>query len=238
MTDTKSNEEAPPLAISEDAIEEVISAYSARKLELQIFVDSVVAFLTSHPDLSLNGSSVVHSAKSRLKDESHLREKILRKAKDGKEINKNNIFESVTDLGGVRILHLFQEDFRHIDALIRKKVEEGDWIFNEKPVANTWDPETINFFNNFDLEVRQRPTFYTSVHYLVKPRADSPLCCEIQVRTLFEEIWGEVDHQINYPHATENIALREQLLVLSKISGAGSRLLDSIRRVRDAEQES
>ncbi|WP_315782452.1 hypothetical protein [Bradyrhizobium sp. SZCCHNPS1003] len=30
-------------------------------------------------------------------------------------------------------------------------------------------------------------------------RPDSPLSCEIQVRTLFEEIWGEIDHQLNYP---------------------------------------
>lgn len=80
------------------------------------------------------------------------------------------------------------------------------------------------------LEVHVKDSFYTSVHYLVRPRPDSPHCCEIQVRTLFEEIWGEVDHTLNYPTPTDNIACREQLRVLTKVVGAGSRLVDSIFR--------
>ncbi|MFJ1306871.1 hypothetical protein [Agrobacterium sp. P15N1-A] len=132
------------------------------------------------------------------------------------------------------MLHLFQEDFTAIDALIRRKVDEdGDWVFGERPKAYTWDPEAATFFRTFDLEVAEKSTSYTSVHYLVRPRADSPLCCEIQVRTLFEEIWGEVDHQINYPIPTESVSLREQIKVLSKIVGAGSRLLDALKRVQN-----
>jgi len=50
----------------------------------------------------------------------------------------------------------------------------------------------------------------------------------VQVRTLFEEIWGEVDHALNYPTPTETISCREQLKVLAKLVGAGSRLVDSI----------
>jgi putative GTP pyrophosphokinase len=63
-----------------------------------------------------------------------------------------------------------------------------------------------------------------------RPRVDSPICCEIQVRTLFEEIWGEVDHALNYPNVSDNLACREQLRVLAKLVGAGSRLVDSIFR--------
>ncbi|WP_408735753.1 hypothetical protein [Acetobacter malorum] len=96
--------------------------------------------------------------------------------------------------------------------------------------AFTWDPEAKQFFEHFELDIVFRDTYYTSVHYLIKPRADSPICCELQVRTLFEEIWGEVDHRINYPKKTEDISCREQLMVLSKIVGAGSRLVDSIQR--------
>ena len=56
------------------------------------------------------------------------------------------------------------------------------------------------------------------------------MCCEIQVRTLFEEIWGEIDHAINYPVATESVACKEQLRVLAKLASTGSRLADSIFR--------
>jgi hypothetical protein len=40
---------------------------------------------------------------------------------------------------------------------------------------------------------------YTSVHYIIGSGSQTPLTCEIQVRTLMEEVWGEVDHKINYP---------------------------------------
>ena len=66
----------------------------------------------------------------------------------------------------------------------------------------------------------------------IKPNNNNPnpICCEIQVRTLFEEIWGEIDHSINYPHPTDSVACKEQLRVLSKLVGTGTRLADSIFR--------
>ncbi len=97
-------------------------------------------------------------------------------------------------------------------------------------MAYTWDPESKQYFEGLGINVQVKESFYTSVHYLVRPRPDSDLCCEIQVRTLFEEIWGEVDHAINYPDPSSNLSCREQLRVLAKLVGAGSRLVDSIFR--------
>lgn len=212
-------------------LETILEAYDNHQHSLNIFMKGVVETIGEHPNLTGGETRIVHSYKSRLKDRDHLRAKIERKNSGGRGITAANLFEEVTDLAGVRILHLFQGDFRQIDEVIREKVEEGDWFFAETPKAYTWDPEAAAFFREFDLDVTEKASSYTSVHYLVRPRHDSPLCCEIQVRTLFEEIWGEVDHQINYPLATENLACKEQLMVLSKIVGAGSRLLDSLQRV-------
>ncbi|MET4802966.1 RelA/SpoT domain-containing protein [Bradyrhizobium sp. LB11.1] len=214
-----------------DAIE---AAYKAMTHDLGIFMSGVERYIGENPSLVVDGHRLVHSSKSRLKDPGHLRAKVVRKAAEGKSITLNDFYAKVTDLAGVRILHLFQEHFSEIDAVIRKKVAEGDWFLAERPKAYTWDPEAAAYFNLFDVEVSEKSTSYTSIHYLVKPRADSRLCCEVQVRTLFEEIWGEVDHQINYPIPTENVSLREQIKVLSKIVGAGSRLLDSLKRVQQA----
>ena len=75
-----------------------------------------------------------------------------------------------------------------------------------------------------------KESFYTSIHYVVRPRPDSEVRCEIQVRTLFEEIWAEIDHQLNYPAQTTSLACLEQLRVLARLVGAGSRLADAIYR--------
>jgi putative GTP pyrophosphokinase len=217
--------------MDEELIARLLEVYKSRRHDLGVFMRSVADTVGHHPDLNKPGAEAVHSFKVRLKDPDHLAEKLKRKAASGIEITEENFSERITDLAGVRVLHLFQDAFGEIDAVIRRRVADGDWVLGEKPKAYTWDPDNVAYFEQFDLEVAQKPTAYTSVHYLIRPRADSPLCCELQVRTLFEEIWGEVDHRINYPSPTQSLACKEQILVLSKVVGAGSRLLDSVSRV-------
>lgn len=208
-----------------------LAAFEERRHELSIFMKGVESWFASHPKLTGGSAPTVHSVKSRLKDLDHLKDKIVRKQTGADPITAENLFTRVTDLAGVRVLHLYQEQSRAIHAAIIDKVaNQRDWVFNEPPKAYTWDPEAQGFFANMGLEVEVKDSFYTSVHYLVRPRADSPHCCEIQVRTLFEEIWGEVDHTLNYPNPANNVACREQLRVLTKVVGAGSRLVDAIFR--------
>jgi len=71
---------------------------------------------------------------------------------------------------------------------------------------------------------------YTSVHYVVEANTKTRYTCEIQVRTLMEELWGEVDHTINYPHKTPSIACSEQIRALARLTSGCSRLVDSIFR--------
>jgi len=102
------------------------------------------------------GHEIVHSHKRRLKDKEHLAEKIRRKAKKGIQVDSNNFFDEITDLSGVRILHLFQEEFADIHRVILKRLNDGDWVLGETPRAYTWDPESIDFFKSFNLEVIEK----------------------------------------------------------------------------------
>lgn len=214
-----------------EQIELALKAYDEKNHDLTIFLDGIQKWFASHPILSQPGFPVVHSVKARMKDREHLRGKLERKWNEASPISNENIFNRITDLAGVRVLHLYQDQFPKIHTEILKKVEVlKDWYLPEEPKAYTWDPESKQFFENLGVNVDIKESFYTSVHYLIKPRADSPICCEIQVRTLFEEIWGEVDHALNYPTKSENLSCREQLRVLAKMVGAGSRLVDSIFR--------
>lgn len=203
--------------------------------ELKLFMGTVHDFFSRHPVLSAEGNSLIHSVKARIKDQEHLSEKITRKISQGKKITTDNLFKVITDLSGVRILHLYLEQFPAIHKVILDKCECGDWFLNEEPKAYTWDPETETYFKSLSLKVERRDTYYTSIHYVIRPKRKSHLVCEVQVRTLFEEIWGEVDHSINYPNPTGSLPCREQLRVLAKLVGAGSRLVDSIYRSIKAE---
>lgn len=194
------------------------------------FTNIVADYFRLEPPFDDPNTTVIHSIKWRLKDPDHLREKLGRKWNEDNPMTSENLFSRITDLAGVRILHLYQDQFPVIHKKIKEKVDCSDWVFAEEPKAYTWDPETVKFYNDLGLRCYQKDSFYTSIHYLVKPRMESFLTCEIQVRTLFEEIWGEVDHTINYPNPIESIACKEQLRVLSKLVSTGTRLTDSIFR--------
>lgn len=216
--------------IQEDKIDEMLKIFEQHRWEYETHMKGILNLLDVHPTLNASGKSVIHSVKCRVKTNDSLRHKIERKAERFDGDLKKFILHGFTDLCGIRALLLYSEDFKFIDAVVREKVGKGDWYLQEKPKAYTWDPEARSFFSQFDLNIEEKPSFYTSVHYLIKPKEDTFLCCELQVRTLFEEIWGEVDHQFNYPDQNVSVACMEQIKVLAKIVGAGGRLLDALRR--------
>lgn len=210
-------------------IDKLVQLYLDNRHEYERFLDGVRSYFLHDPELNKSPFPIVHSLKYRLKDPEHLKDKLQRKLENGEDINENNLFQKITDFAGIRVLHLYQGQFLKIHEAIMAIVDAHEWKFVEPPVANTWDPESEAYFKSLGLRCNRRDTYYTSIHYLVKPCNDrSFVCCEIQVRTLFEEIWGEIDHSINYPHPTQSVACKEQLRVLAKFISTGTRLADSI----------
>lgn len=219
--------------MSMEDVNKIIEAYENEKHYFERFMNGVVDTFKLEPKLNEYGNPIIYTIKSRLKDPDHLRDKVSRKWDDQNPLTSDNFFEKITDLAGVRVLHLYQDQFKILHEHIQKQVDNGDWFLKENPVAYSWDPESTSYFQELGLDPKIKDSYYTSIHYVIMPKADSNICCEIQVRTLFEEIWGEIDHTINYPHPTESIACKEQLRVLSKLVSTGTRLADSIFRTHN-----
>jgi len=215
-------------------VERLIALYAKRMDEFSLFSQQVAEFFRGSRRFREGPLPLVHSVKSRVKDPAHLAEKIKRKWTDS-PISTDNFFEKITDFAGVRVLHLHTQQFALIHQAIQEHVDKGFWHLHEPPVAYSWDPEATRFFKELGLEAVTRESYYTSIHYVVKPHANTDLTCEIQIRTLFEEIWGEIDHALNYPSPSQSIACKEQLRVLAKLSSTGTRLADSIFKIAALE---
>jgi GTP pyrophosphokinase len=176
----------------------------------------------------------VHSMKWRTKDPDHLRDKLVRKWREAIErgkpfpINKNNLFVKINDLAGFRILHLYTRQFQRIDECLQRIFTEQLYRVIEGPSARTWDDESREYFRSIDTRFVKSSTLYTSVHYVIAPNHRTKYTCEIQVRTLAEELWGEVDHTLNYPHPSTSLSCREQIKVLARVTSSCTRLVDSI----------
>ncbi|MGQ0641674.1 MAG: RelA/SpoT domain-containing protein [Gemmatimonadaceae bacterium] len=169
-----------------------------------------------------------------MKDPDHLRAKLFRKIAEHRadatqfDITRQTLLTRITDLAGIRILHLYTRQIRDIDAAIRGILEEQQYALREGPFARTWDDESRAFFQQCGIETQSSPSLYTSVHYVVGSASRTVVTCEIQVRTLMEEVWGEVNHAINYPNPTELLSCREQIAVLARVTSSATRLVDSI----------
>jgi putative GTP pyrophosphokinase len=212
-----------------------LEAYDEHLPMIKTHMANVVTFLQEAASLNTGHLPTIYAIKSRIKNRGHLAQKIERKKGEKMvNINAENLLEQVTDLAGVRILHMYQNQFGDIHKFIMSLVEKGELRLKEKPIAYTWDPESKEYFESFGFEPNIKPSYYTSIHYLLQPaNRNNNVCCEVQVRTLFEEIWGEIDHSLNYPNPTENLACKEQLRVLAKLVSTGSRLADSIFKLQN-----
>jgi putative GTP pyrophosphokinase len=195
---------------------------------------TIISQLNGHVSASKALAGIVHSTKSRTKDPEHLRGKLVRKliaAKESKEaycINRDNLFKKINDLAGFRIIHLHTRQVKDIHDELVAIFEEQRWILVEGPVAKTWDDESRAYFGALGWQTEKSESMYTSVHYVVQPNSRTEVTCEIQVRTLMEEVWGEVDHAINYPVKSVSQSCREQIKVLARLTSSCSRLVDSI----------
>jgi len=169
----------------------------------------------------------VHSVRWRIKDTHHLIEKIIRKCSENKEkykdINSDNYFEVVTDLVGLRALHLFKDDCFEIDKTLR-----ATWTNTEPPIAYVRQGDPIDLTNRFDergFKVEPHPAGYRSIHYIFSTQpAKRKVLAEVQVRTIFEEGWSEIDHRVRYPNFSNDKQVSYFLTIFNRLAGSADEM--------------
>ena len=187
----------------------------------------------------LRGQPKVHSVKTRIKDMRHLMEKLIRKTPNRREkygedfkFTVDNYKDEITDLLGIRVIHIFKEDWEEIHNFITSM-----WNVREI-VANVIEGDTTKKFDEQGIAVRSRPSGYRSVHYLIESYpTNKKLITEVQVRTIFEEGYGEIDHQLRYSHEDIPELLGQNLMLLNRIAGSSDEMASLINMLSQSIQE-
>jgi ppGpp synthetase/RelA/SpoT-type nucleotidyltranferase len=219
---------------------------------------------------ALRGVGIIDEAyaiKARVKTEQKLVEKLQRKQK----VKSGYTLADITDVIGVRIVSLFRED---MIELFRKLVELIDHSHKINPnpfLKNAFDEVIIYSQSQHDpltanikllshsllhgMEVQHAISLegYSSIHLVC--RVDQTVALdngpvnipvEFQIRTVFEDAWGEIDHKFRYSsvEGKQSIeiknpsAVSENLKILKKFSDACSLYADEIRNYAiDDEQQ-
>ncbi|MCR1951621.1 RelA/SpoT domain-containing protein [Clostridium sp. DSM 100503] len=196
------------------------------------FVDYEVSYENQADFISniLRSQPMIHSVKSRIKDPDRLIEKIIRKTEDRKlkygedfQFTLDNYKNEINDLIGIRVIHIFKDQWQDIHEFITKT-----WKVIEV-TANVREGDNTKKFEELDIEVRSRISGYRSVHYLVEfYPTNEKVIAEIQVRTIFEEGYGEIDHRLRYSHVEIPEILKSNLLLFNRIAGSADEMASLI----------
>lgn len=177
------------------------------------------------------GAHIVHF---RTKNPIHLLDKVVRK-KDEKDkvITKDNYLNEITDLIGIRILHLYKEDWLQINDYILNQ-----WNPDEPPTANIREGDIRDIYEENDCEIKVHEAGYRSVHYhLVTKPFNEEYVAEVQVRTIFEEAWSEIDHDIRYPVHVDNPLINAFLMNFNRLAGSADEMSTYLKTLKSHIEE-
>jgi len=162
----------------------------------------------------------VHTVRYRIKDPEHLIAKIIRKtaANPDNPITLDNYQTRISDLVGTRAIHLFKDDWQPIHDFILES-----WSTARPPELKIRAGDAgkhIEHFENKKFPIEVHSQGYRSIHYIILTRPlKEETRVEIQMRTIFEEGWSEIDHLVRYPYNMDNPLLGEFLSVFNKMAG-------------------
>ena len=194
----------------------------------------------------------IHSYRYRTKDIWHLLEKVVRKKKENPEkfgqLDHTNYYKFVTDLIGIRVFFLYREDWIHFHHYITSRFENdptqyidnrladfnedpNHYYIAERPKAYKRTGDT-KIYNSSELDIITTG-IYRSLHYTIKYKG---YYVEIQGRTLFEEGWSEVDHDIVYKESDDEM-LADYSKLLNRLSGLADEMSSYFRRLKHEREE-
>jgi putative GTP pyrophosphokinase len=189
-------------------------------------LDELKQMASLHAGL-LQSCPAVHSVRWRIKDVQHVLEKIVRKRAKSEEkyadINTSNYTNKISDLIGLRALHLFKFEWKEIHDYLSNG---WDKIETPKAFIRIGDPEDITaLYEANSCAVDRHEHNYRSVHYIISSRIrKDDILAEIQVRTIFEEGWSEIDHKVRYPNFSPDGLILTFLATFNRIAGTADEM--------------
>lgn len=156
----------------------------------------------------------INSIKSRLKSYSSIKEKLQR---EGIMATPDQIEKNLNDIAGVRVICSFLDDVYDIaEALLKqddiKIIRVKDYIKNPKP----------NGYRSLHLII-EIPIFLQHEKHMVK--------VEIQLRTIAQDFWASLEHQMRYKKNFEfTEAMGKELLECATMSASLDERMEKLNK--------
>jgi GTP pyrophosphokinase len=165
--------------------------------------------------------SPVQTVRTRVKRVESVADKIVRRPDVFPKQLSSESFRKMNDTLGCRVILYFLSHLPLIDRELRRLHDKFEISELEPPRA--YLPEELtNRLALMHLKRLDKESGYASVHYILRlrnssvPEAVRPWF-ELQVRTIAQDAWGEVEHVLGYkPEKSSSIAVQRQFQIISK----------------------
>jgi len=162
---------------------------------------------------------------------------------------KNKIdIDSITDMIGLRILCLFEQDIFDVYKYLLNMLNSEVYVLKEILVYG-WKKESIipidfmesefkkfDKYNNITFEDIYRDNGYQSIHFVGTYKdfhKEMECSFEIQLRTLLQDVWGELEHKLAYKQKSPHQFIRQSFMRLSKALETNDMLITHLKSFID-----
>jgi ppGpp synthetase/RelA/SpoT-type nucleotidyltranferase/tetratricopeptide (TPR) repeat protein len=154
--------------------------------------------------------------------------------------DKVNCLDEIKDYAGYRILSLFEQDILDIHRCIIDDLKKSGFDLIEFRTFN-WrkdDPLIISMKEIITsacdgANISHKEKEYKSIHYLFK--YDS-YYVEIQLRTLLQDVWAELEHAIAYKQLNVHPHIKKSFSLLCRDLQNNDDLVSHLKSISDREQ--
>ena len=157
--------------------------------------------------------------------------------------------EEITDYAGLRVLCLFEQDLISVHSYILQTLLNHTYKLKQFRLFN-WpkhEPEGMSLFssakeryNNLEekdvfVDRLHKPSGYKSVHYIYSVLGTMYLV-EIQLRTLLQDVWGELEHSLSYKQGNIHPHIKKSFVLLANDLENNDRLLSHLKIISERER--
>lgn len=136
-----------------------------------------------------------------------------------KELSSESL-DNMRDTIGIRIIVYFTSQLSLVDRELRSSEIIG--LSKENPPKAYFDSNALNKLGLSHIKSKHKESGYSSIHYAAYlkessiPEEKRPIF-EIQVRTLAQEVWGELEHVLSYkPETRPHFSAKRRFQILSR----------------------
>jgi putative GTP pyrophosphokinase len=209
----------------ENEKKEFLEFYDANRLVLENAKNSLIALINSLMDTSAVSISKIEG---RIKDKEECLGKFTRKYRTDleKKAVPYNIKDKITDLVGLRVVCLYEDEIEKISNFLKDHFEVIDITDKITEIEGT---ESSFGYKGLHVDLRLKEDRLKLPEYSKYRDLDF----EVQIRTVVQDSWSVIDHKIKYKKSIPN-RLKRRINTLGALFELADR---EFRAIRDATTE-